>query len=85
METPEFTIDRASPPKDGRGSGPHPKSSLRLQVESLQPGERLRWRTPEGKARSTVYATVWQVKREFKERRYTVRKENHGHDIYRLA
>lgn len=79
----EFTIDTATPPPvAGRGN---PKSELSVQIETLKPGEVLRFRPQDNTITgNTVRSTVSRVRRSGIGS-YTVRKVDLGYDIYRTA
>lgn len=81
----EFTIETAVPPSCNRGRHSKLKKALRAGVESLHVGQVLRWR-PEGPVgRGRANEVTWLVSRDFPGRKFTVRKENGGFDIYRIA
>jgi len=80
----EFTIETAEPTPCRRGRHNH-KLALRLAVESLQPGQVLRWRPSRATTRSRGGEVAWLVAREFPGRKFTTRKADLGFDIYRTA
>lgn len=76
----EFTIEKAEAPSVSRGS---PRSALRLQMETLNVGEVLRWRP--SKSNQTA-AAAHRLKFDIQKalgRRFTVHKVEGGADIYR--
>ncbi len=79
----KFTIEQATPPPvAGRGN---PKSELSLKIESLKPGEVLRFRPQDDTVTATnVRSTVARIRRTTK-RTLMLRKVDGGFDIYRTA
>lgn len=77
----EFTIEIAAAPpcyKGGRGA----KSLLRQKLESLGPGQVLRWRG-ENVSKVKLDAVVHNVRQCHAARAFTTRKVDGGFDIYR--
>jgi hypothetical protein len=79
----EFTIETATPPPCGRGRHGRVKNDLRTRIEALEAGQVLRWRPAEATSRSRANEVAWLVSKDFPGRKFTVRKENGGFDIYR--
>lgn len=85
MNTLEFSIEVAAPPPSRRGRHQKVKKFLRLGVESLEAGQVLRWRPAVTPGRSRANEVALRVSKDFPGRKFTVRKEDGGFDIYRTA
>ena len=85
----EFHIETAPAPRRGRGrlpglSADARKKPLVLHLQALRPGQVLRWRG-ERVTYTRANNAIFSVRNITPEARYTVRKEDGGLDIYRLA
>ena len=77
MNASEFIIEKAPPPKGGRGV----KSELRAKIEDLKPGEVLRWRGDNVNAKQ-LENVLCLIRKKRPSKTYQARKVNGGHDIY---
>lgn len=89
MNTAEFVIETAAPPapRAGRPAGlanDSLKRPLVLQLQTLAPGQVLRWRSAQAKHYRCRNA-ISSVRCNAPSAAFTVRKENGGFDIYRTA
>lgn len=85
----EFTIENAPspPPRRGRPAGfdQHAiKAPLVRQLEQVRPGQVLRWRSSQA-SHSRANNAIYTVRTKIPSAAFSVRKEDGGLDIYRIA
>lgn len=85
----EFTIETAAPPRPRAGRPPGYSNSARKvalvrQLERLQPGQVLRWRSAEA-SHTRANNAIYTVRTLIPAAGFRVRKEDGGFDIYRTA